>query len=508
MAFACLWPALASAPSGRPEINDYLNSLRDVQTPEASLTVINRGTPQANGYGDDRFTCQVDGVREQGSLQQLVAYGSRSDVVWPGSLIQGSSLMSNQLAPISLTHGPEEIQITAFVPGASTNAAGHMETIRAVIPRPTPGVVMDQIHNLVFPNPGAHQPANMSYTSELFYSANNGASTMSANFSSLGADVSTYLRNEDYDRRSHLLVQFVQQYYSVAVTAPAALSDFFDPRVKLVDLKAQTSQANGPNPAVYINTITYGRVAYIFLSSSEAGTKLKASADAAFNGLVTSGRLSGTTEQQQTVLRSTAQVFVLGGDATAGSQLVTRKLDALNDWITRGGTFSKDSPGAAIAFSTRYLRSDFRIAGAAFITDYSKPMCFSTPERLVAIHRDYAIDDDKDKGNAVRFLVYKGNVLLAQERWGGDDLVYRTSPPNYTGPILALNPSVPISDCSSLRLRTEQNGHDGKTTGKTWVYGVTDAGRTITLVDGESFSLDDTASKDYTTSCRIPPPGA
>src|SRR2546430_2316565 len=80
-------------------IDRYLDSLRDVKTVTASKTVISSEAPQTNGLDDDRYTCTAETVREQGSMQQLAAFGTNSDVLWPGSIIQGSSLVSNQLAP-------------------------------------------------------------------------------------------------------------------------------------------------------------------------------------------------------------------------------------------------------------------------------------------------------------------------------------------------------------------------------------------------------------------------
>jgi hypothetical protein len=482
-------------------INRYLDSLPDVVTLPASRTVVNQGAPQTNGFGDDRYTCEIDGVREQGSILQMAAFGSRSDVMWPGSLIQGSSLISNQLAPVALSHGPETIAITAFVPGTQ-ETENSTRTVSAVLRSPSLNSVADAVNSLVFSNPGGHQPAAVAFTSSDFYNAQSGAVAISANFSSMGTDVSTYLRSEDYSKHSHVVVQFVQQYYTVAASPPARPADFFGPRVRLSEVQSQTSQEKGPNPVVYINTVTYGRVAYIFISSSERIEKLKEAVDASFSGLTSNGKFSGSTEQQRMVRSADVQVFVLGGDAALGANLVTQRLDGLPDWIKLGGTFSRESPGAAIAFSTRYLRSDYRIAGANFITDYSKPSCVQTPEKIVGISRSYSIEDDKDKGNAHRFLVSLGSQLIAEEQWTGNDIVWRSSPPNYNGPTLAV--AVRLSDCSSLRFRTEQSGGNGKTTGRTWVYAVSDAGRKFTLVDGERFELENNSGKDYTTKCNVP----
>lgn len=341
----------------------------------------------------------------------------------------------------------------------------------------------------------------MTYTAEEVYNEHHAAMVMSASFSGLGADISTYLQSQDYSTRSNLVATFVQQYYVVAVPPPAVPSDFFGRGVTLHKIRMQTNQGSGPNPAVYINTVTSGRIAYVFLSSAVDIRKLKAAVDASFSGLIASGTLSGSTEDQDVVKNSKVQIFVLGGDSGAGARLIAAGLSGLGDWIRTGGTFSRQSPGAPIAFSTRYLRSDNRVAGAAFTTDYSKPTCVSNPEKIVSVKRSYEIHDDKDRGNGHRFLAYQGAVLLAGENWSGDDIVWRSSPPNYDGPLLPIK--VPVSKCSSLRFRVEKTGQHGETNGYAWVTGVTDAGRTVTLVEREWFKLDDSAAQDFTTNCRI-----
>src|SRR5262245_53736838 len=156
--------ASAHAAGSTSAITKYLNSLPDVKTPPSSTDVIAQGSPVASGLGDDRYTCQVDTVRQQGSLQQLAAYGSRNDVMWPGSIIQGSSLVSNQLSPVALAHGAQSLVITAFVPGGTEN-------VSADVANPALGSVTDAMIGLVFTNPGQHQPASMSYASDEFYSA-------------------------------------------------------------------------------------------------------------------------------------------------------------------------------------------------------------------------------------------------------------------------------------------------------------------------------------------------
>jgi thiol-activated cytolysin len=482
----------ASSSRHAREINAYLASLPDLSLPDASQTIIGRSDPWGSGLGDARQTCRRENIREQGSIQQLAAFGQRADVLWAGSILQGSSLVSNQLAPVALERGPQTLTVTAFVPGARTT------TVSAMVDKPSLQTVTDQVNSLVFGSAGEHQPASMAFSSAAFFSERHGAVAISANFSSLAVDISSHLSTRDYARRSHVVVKFVQQYYTVAVGAPPSPAEFFSRRVRHADVRAQSSQSAGANPIVYINSVTYGRAAYLFLSSVESSEDLKAAVDATFSGLVASGSLSGSVEQQRIVRQAEAHTFVLGGDAAAGARLVARGVEGLAEWLAAGATFSRQSPGAAIAFSTRYLRPDYRIAGAAFVTDYSRPNCVSTPEEITSIRRSYHVDDDKDRGNDHRFSVRHGGVELASENWSGGDIVWRTGG-TYDGPWLPLG--VKVSACSQLRLVTEQRGNEGRMTGNAWVTARTNAGRTLPLVSAARFSLNNTASISLPVSC-------
>jgi hypothetical protein len=481
----------------RPNITRYLDSLPDVKSQAAATEVIQPGPSTTEGLGDDRHACTVDGMRQQGTLQQLAAYGPNNGLLWPGALVQGRSLAGNQLAPVGLTHGPQEITVLSFIPTGT-------ESIGALIQTPALRAVNDEIIDIVFGSSNPHQPAQMSFTKYEIFSAEQAVTTINATFSGPGVDFSSYLSTLDYSSRSHLILTFVQNYFEVTVAPPAHPSEFYGTRVSLREIKAQSSQTTGANPVVYVDSVTYGRAAYIVLSSTVSLRKLSAAVNASFGGLLASGHLGGTTEQQQVVRSSDQKVFVLGGDAAAGARLVTQNIAGLPEWISAGGTFSRESPGKPIAYSVRYLRSDYRPAGAFFTTDYSRPNCVPTPERIISVNRSYAIADDKDQGNSHRFLVYRGAELLNAETASGDDITWRTSPPNYNGPPLPIN--VPLSTCSQLKFRTEQTGSHGEMSGYAWVTGVTDAGRRISLVDREWFSLDDNAYRDYQANCRVGTP--
>lgn len=504
LALACCGTASTTAFAQAGAITKYLNSLPDIKTPPNSQFIVNQSAPATTGYNNSRVTCRIDRIRDQGSILQLAAYGSRNDVLWPGSLLQGSSLISNQLSPVTLSRGPMAIAVTAFVPGYVPNSSISMETIGATISDPRLQSVTDAIHNLVFPHPGAHQPANMAFTSAQVYSAEQATLTIAASYSTIGADITSYLNAQNYANRSHVVAQFAQQYYTVAVTPPVSPEDFFKKHTNIEALKLQTSQSSGPNPVVYVNTVTYGRIAYIFLSSVERGDKLKAAVDASFSGLLTNGNLSGNAEQQSVVRNAGAQVFVSGGDADAGTELTQNKVGGLGKWIRVGGTFSETSPGAPISFSTRYLRSDYRMAGASFTTDYNESVCVPSPERIISIRYWYTLTDDKDRGNSQRFLALEGAQIAGGENWNGAGIVWRDHNPNpyaYSGNIAL---SVPVSECGRLTLRTEQSGNDGATEGNGWVEAATDAGRKALLVSGQHFKLKDTDHTDWSVNCSFP----
>ena len=84
-------------------------------------------------------------------------------------------------------------------------------------------------------------------------------------------------------KKTKILVNFTQAYYTIDIDAPTSPKDFFDPAVTVEDLKPFC----GPdNPPLYIQSITFGRRVIFAVESNESATDIKAALEATYKGAV------------------------------------------------------------------------------------------------------------------------------------------------------------------------------------------------------------------------------
>lgn len=493
-----------TTPTGEAaRIDAHLDSIQvPVLRPAREEPVGSPGPQQVSGQGDSRITCSDQAFRKQGSLSSLAGFSPNAQTLWPGSLVQGASLSSNRLMPAPLPRGPIRLTITEYAPGVT--AENRPETVTRILQDPNLGSVTDTIFDLVFPNPGTEQPASVAVTAYSFYSAESGAIALQTDLSSVGTSVSASLSNRNYRTESNVVVQVVQKYYTVTVSPFQYPSAALAPNVSLSAVQAMTAPRDGnPNPLAYVSSVSYGRIAYIFLSSSEASEKLRVAAQATYNGLYANAGVKASAEEERIVNSARKEVFVLGGAASNAVELNTNNSDGLQNWLRAGATFSRRSPGLPISFTMRFLNTAQTDAGMAFSTDYTRPICTNSPERIVSVHRLYHLTDNKDRGTDHIFQMLRGPEVIAEENWTGGDIVWHPNVPSgYPGMVTIMpDRSVRLGECSGLTFRTTFRNGSGDIAGRVWVRIITNDGRSYDIVNGQEFNMNHNASRDWRTSC-------
>jgi thiol-activated cytolysin len=91
------------------------------------------------------------------------------------------------------------------------------------------------------------------------------------------------------------------------------------------------------------------------------------------------------------ISQSKITAFILGGDAGTAVQTID-SYDALLAFIKTGGNYSRQSPGAPIAYKLSYLK-DNSPARMSFTTDYQVKDCVRVSQRVRVTLRSIAVDD-------------------------------------------------------------------------------------------------------------------
>jgi thiol-activated cytolysin len=186
---------------------------------------------------------------------------------------------------------------------------------------------------------------------------------------------------------SRYVVRYTQAYYTVDLDAPATPSALFAEGVTLADVQAKLDDRR---PPVYVSSVTYGRMVLFTFESKYSAEEMSAALEFAYSaGTDVSGDVSVT--YKDIISQSTITAFILGGDAGAAVQTID-SYEALIRYIKSGGNYSRESPGAPIAYKLSYLK-DNSPARMSFTTDYEVKDCVRVSQKVRVMLQSIAVDD-------------------------------------------------------------------------------------------------------------------
>jgi len=226
--------------------------------------------------------------------------------------------------------------------------------------------------------------------------------------------VATSFNFSSQDTRSRYLVKYMQAYYTVDVDQPQRASDFFADETELADVTAKLGPGSAP---VYVSSITYGRMILFTFESAYSATELGAALDFVYRGGVdVSGDTSVT--YKDIISNSKITAYVLGGSGGEAAKSID-SYEGLIEFIKSGGNYSKDSPGAPIAYKLAYL-DDNASARLSMTQEYTIRECVRVSQKvrviLESLHVDY------DGGDAGGDLELFGQIQASSG--GGPSMLF------------------------------------------------------------------------------------
>jgi thiol-activated cytolysin len=194
--------------------------------------------------------------------------------------------------------------------------------------------------------------------------------------------------------RSRFLVKYTQGYYTVDIDQPANPSALLSPTVDPEEVREKIPPTS---PPLYVSSITYGRMVVFTFESDYSATEMGAALEFAYRGGVdVSGDVSVT--YKDIVSSSKITAYILGGSGGDAAQSID-SYEALMEFIKSGGDYSRDSPGAPIAYTLSYLR-DNAPARLSLTEEYSIRDCARVSQKvrvtLDSIRVDKAGGDNDD----------------------------------------------------------------------------------------------------------------
>ena len=360
--------ACSEATTGSPdasEIDAYVRSLPYLAVEEPQVTLGAPGAPQRDGD----YSCTTENLTETRQFDRIVAYAANSDSLWPGAIVSADSVVSGLFTQVVLPRAPATVSVSL------ENLAGSK---KATIDQPSLSTYRDALANVLSSEITGSTPANIYSEIEEVHSESqlNMALGVQASWALGVASLKSSFNFSSTNVRSRYVVRYTQAYYTVDLDAPRSPSALLGKEATLEEVQATM---DAQHPPAYVSSVTYGRLVVFTFESQYSSAELGAALDFAYSGGVdVSGDVSVT--YKDIISNSKITAFILGGDAGSAAQTID-SYDALKEFIKTGGNYSRQSPGAPIAYKLNYLK-DNSPARVSFTTDYTLEDCVRVAQKI------------------------------------------------------------------------------------------------------------------------------
>jgi thiol-activated cytolysin len=337
-------------------LNEYLKSLPSISTEmpvekQAELVDNDEETTSEYIYHYDYYEVAA-GYDEQ------IVLNPQTDVIYPGALIKGESILDGTYTLIPAHRNPITI---------STSLTGSGK-VSIKVDDPKLSTIREAVNNLMNQEYDV-PPANMGFTIEQAYSEQQLDLSLRASYKGGGISVKGGFDYSNKQIKTRLVAKFIQNYYTLDMDLPDQPSDLFTEDVDRALF--------GVYMPMYISTVTYGRMALFTIESEYSETEVRAFLNASYAGI--SG--SASTDFDQLKSKSTMKVYILGGSGSdAGSTI--NGFEDFKNYIIAGGNYSKTSPGAPISYKLRYIK-DNSIGKIVFMASYPIVTAIPRTDNLV-----------------------------------------------------------------------------------------------------------------------------
>lgn len=288
------------------------------------------------------YLCTRKSVDASLARGRFTLFDPNSEVIWPGSALQGKSIQYHTPDPIIAPRAGGKIIIN--------NITG-TETSSVEIEKATHSNVLDAANEIIRSQSDKF-PAQLSLSYTRVRSKEELALSLSAGggFFDLFEANSNFELEESGEVTTYLITLF-QSYYTLIFERPERASDFFAKDVTVEDLNPFIGEGNYP---VYVSSVTYGRVYYFLISSTESASEVSASVSASFDlGFLDVGG-SGYYNQVKDLSQLRVQAWAYGGDTGTALSAITGNLYRFLEEVKNDNNIKLAKP---VSYAIRTVRS-------------------------------------------------------------------------------------------------------------------------------------------------------
>lgn len=288
----------------------------------------------------------------------FASFNPNASVVYPGNLLQGSSLADATPKVIPVQRGPGTISI---------NIIDGNENSTFTVPEVTKSSIQDGANSIIDGNKVV--PANFSVSATQVHSAEHLALEMGMSAATFLAQFETSFNFRTDLNYSSILVKLDQIFYTLSFDIPSNVLDFFHPDVDSRELSNFVEQGN---PATFISDVSYGRIFYLLIQCKSSQLNIGANVGASFATDSAGFGFSIDTDYLSSLEDIEINVLAYGGEASTTLQnFNTTNMDDITDYLAKS---TKIETALPISYVVRNV-DDRQIVSVKVATEYDVINC-------------------------------------------------------------------------------------------------------------------------------------
>jgi thiol-activated cytolysin len=311
---------------------------------------------------EDGLFCEYVHYGETAHFDELVALQPGAVSLWPGAVVRGADALQGLLTPINAARAPLTFSVSLENLGGSPVA---------MLDDPSLSAFRAARNQILATGVTGATAAQVAFDIEIIHEFEQLGTSVGFGAGFFGvAEVDSLFDFHDEQRRTKILVDFTQAYYTIDIDPPDQPSDLFLDEVTVADVEGQMGT---DDPPMIVQSITYGRrVLFAFESSLDAHA-VRTAVEAGFDAFLFSGGVSVDSESAEILEQTRMTALILGGSGETAVAAIGG-FEGLLGHLAAGGDYSAESPGAPIAYQLAYL--DNTATTLAFTSDWSERNCF------------------------------------------------------------------------------------------------------------------------------------
>jgi thiol-activated cytolysin len=388
------------------DFNSAVANLAAFSQPVESSIVETDATAPKRDSENSALECATKTYKGAPGFNEMFTLDPTTDVIYPGALLKGESIPTGEYIGINADRAPITLSTSLSningSPGITINNPNSLFEVR------------EGINELLSREVTGATPAELIIDEAEVYSEEHLSVALGANYRGATTKVSGSLNFNTSEKKYKYVLKFIQRYFTLDLDSPGkSPSDLF------TDLPS--IQSLGSTSPVYVSSVTYGRMVLYTVESDSTISQVKAALDAA--------RKAGPevefkvdSESEEIIKNSNIKALVIGGAASSAAEIINSPKDVY-DFIAEGGNYSKDSPGAPLAYKLRYVKEGFPVAKVILSTEYQIRDCdVAYPEYLAVISKITGTQpSDTEVNGKLRIKMWVGGKRLDINNNGIDD---------------------------------------------------------------------------------------